>query len=120
MPKFQRHIFICNNERPDDDERGCCAQRGGHDVVQAFKKRLFNAGFKRIVRSNKAGCLDQCSKGVVCVVYPDNVWYGGVSVDDVDEIIREHIVCGRVVERLVIPDEELTGIDPASAASFDV
>jgi (2Fe-2S) ferredoxin len=57
---------------------------------------------------------------VVCVVYPDNVWYGGVSVDDVDEIIREHIVCGRVVERLVIPDEELTGIDPASAASFDV
>jgi (2Fe-2S) ferredoxin len=120
MAKFQRHIFICTNERDSSDERGCCATRGGREVAAAFKERLFNAGFKRIVRPNKAGCLDQCAKGVAIVVYPDNVWYGGVTVDDVDEIIREHIAHGRVVERLVIPDEELTGIDPAAANTFDV
>jgi (2Fe-2S) ferredoxin len=120
MAKFQRHLFICINERAPDDERGCCASRGGKEVAGAFKKRLFNAGFKRIVRPNKAGCLDQCAKGVVVVVYPDNVWYGGVTVDDVDEIIREHIVGGRTVDRLVIPDAELTGIDPADANTFDV
>jgi (2Fe-2S) ferredoxin len=46
------------------------------------------------------------------VVYPENVWYGGVTLNDVDEIIEEHIKNGRVVERLVIADEDLTGIDP--------
>ncbi len=64
------------------------------------------------MRPNKAGCLDQCAKGVSVVVYPDDVWYGGVSVDDVDEIIEQHIVGGQPVERLVVPDAELTGREP--------
>ena len=68
-----------------------------------------------MVRPNKAGCLDQCDRGVTLVVYPEGVWYGGVQVEDVDEIISEHIVAGRPVERLVIPDEELTGIAPSDA-----
>ena len=119
MAKFQRHLFICTNERAADNPRGCCKSKGGQEVAAAFKERLFNAGYKRIVRPNKAGCLDQCEKGVTVVVYPEAVWYGGVTVDDVDEIIREHIAGGRVVERLVIPDDQLTGIDPSSATSFD-
>ena len=65
-----------------------------------------------MVRANKAGCLDQSAQGVSVVVYPDGVWYGGVSVDDVDEIIEQHIVGGRPVERLVVPDAELTGREP--------
>jgi len=120
MPKFQRHVFICINERASDDPRGCCQSRGGSEVASAFKKKLYEAGFRRIVRPNKAGCLDQCERGVTVVVYPDNVWYGGVTTDDVDEIISEHIVHGRPVERLVIPDDELTGIDPLAAPSFDM
>jgi (2Fe-2S) ferredoxin len=43
------------------------------------------------------------------VVYPEGVWYGGVTVEDVDEIIEEHLINGRPVERLCIPEEELTG-----------
>ena len=43
------------------------------------------------------------------VVYPEGVWYGGVGLGDVDEIIQRHIIGGEIVERLVIPDEELTG-----------
>lgn len=74
-----------------------------------MKKKLYDKGFKRVVRPNKAYCLDQCAKGVAMVVYPDGVWYGGVTPDDVDEIIEEHVENGRVVERLRIPDEELTG-----------
>lgn len=112
MAKFQRHVFICTNERTPDDPRGACAAAGGREVAAAFKQRLFERGFKRVVRPNKAGCLDQCAKGCAVVVYPDGVWYGGVTVDDVDEIIEEHIVHGRPVERLVIPDEELTGREP--------
>ncbi|MFT7670681.1 MAG: (2Fe-2S) ferredoxin [Planctomycetota bacterium] len=119
MPKFQRHLFICTHEREADDPRGSCATRGSVEVAAAFKKKLYEAGFKRIVRPNRSGCLDQCAQGVTVVVYPDNVWYGHVTTGDVDEIINEHLVHGRTVERLVIPDNELTGIDPLAAPTFE-
>jgi len=110
MPKFQRHVFICTNERDPSDERGCCSARGSKDVVEAFKKQLHEAGLKRIVRPNKAGCLDQCAQGVTVVVYPEQVWYGHVTPADVPEIVTQHLVGGRPVERLRIPDELLTGL----------
>ncbi len=113
MAKFQRHIFTCINLRPESNPKGCCAARGGAEVASELKRQLFERGFKRIVRANKAYCLDQCARGVTVVVYPDGVWYGGVTVDDVEEIIERHIIGGEVVERLLIPDEELTGIDPS-------
>ena len=113
MAKFQRHVFICTNEREAGNERGCYKARGAADVAEAFKQKLHEQGFKRIVRPNKAGCLDQCAFGPVVVVYPDNVWYGRVTVADVDEIIERHIRRGEVVDRLVIPDDKLTGIAPA-------
>jgi (2Fe-2S) ferredoxin len=112
MAQFTRHVFICVNERAADDERGCCLARGGAQVAEAFKEKLYARGLKRIVRPNRAMCLDQCALGVTVVVYPEGVWYGHVTPADVDEIIDEHIVGGRVVERLRIPAEKLTGRTP--------
>ena len=112
MAKFQRHLFVCINDRGPGHPRGCCASKGGLQVADALKKKIFDAGLKRIVRSNKAGCLDQCERGVTVVVYPEAVWYGGVTVDDVDEIVEKHVLGGEIVERLVIPDPELTGREP--------
>ena len=114
MADFTRHVFICVNERPADDARGCCASKGGAEVAAAFKQKLYERGLKRIVRPNKAGCLDQCARGVTVVVYPEGVWYGGVTAADVDEIIESHVVGGRPVERLRIPSERLTGRAPAA------
>ena len=54
------------------------------------------------VRINAAGCLDRCEQGPVIVVYPEEVWYTYVDKADIDEIIDEHLVGGRVVERLRI------------------
>jgi (2Fe-2S) ferredoxin len=54
------------------------------------------------VRINKAGCLDRCDHGPVMVVYPEAVWYTYVDKEDVEEIIQEHLINGRVVERLKI------------------
>jgi (2Fe-2S) ferredoxin len=113
MAKFQKHIFICVNEREPGDPKGCCAARGGKDVAAAFKKKLYDRGLKRVVRPNKALCLDQCALGVTVVVYPEATWYGRVTVDDVDEIIDRHIIGGEPVARLVLPPEKLTGIEPA-------
>ena len=109
MAKFARHLFVCTNERPPGSPRGSCAEAGAGEVAQALKRKAYERGLKRIVRVNKAGCLDQCAHGVTCVVYPEAVWYGGVTVDDVDEIIEKHLVGGEPVERLVIPDDRLTG-----------
>ena len=101
-------------ERKDAHDLIYCiehAPEGMDAVAEAFKKQLYERGFKRVVRPNKAGCLDQCARGVVVVVYPEQVWYGGVRPEDVEEIISSHIVGGVPVARLVIPDAELTGIE---------
>jgi (2Fe-2S) ferredoxin len=54
------------------------------------------------VRINKAGCLDRCEEGPVMVIYPQGTWYTYVDKEDIDEIIDQHIVDGKVVDRLKI------------------
>ena len=108
MAKFEKHIFICTNQRPDGNPRGCCNPSGDTELQSVFKAKLKQRGISNSkVRANKAGCLDQCEAGPTVVVYPDAVWYGGVTPADVDEIIDSHIIGGRPVERLLIPDSVL-------------
>lgn len=105
MARYKRHILICENERPEDHPRGSCARCGSAEITARFKEELRRRKLNLQFRSNKSGCLDACEFGPVVVVYPDAVWYGGVSADDVEEIIERHIVGGEPVERLVIQDE---------------
>jgi (2Fe-2S) ferredoxin len=106
MPGFERHVFVCINERAPGAERGCCLAKGGSKVRDMFKKQLALRGLRGRVRANKAGCLDQCEHGVTVVVYPEQVWYGGVTVEDVSEIIERHIVGGEYVTRLMLPEQD--------------
>ena len=105
MPSFQRHVFVCVNERPEDDPKGCCKAKGGQEVRDRLKAELKARGISRLVRANNAGCLDQCARGVSVVVYPEQVWYGGVTAADVPEIVERHLIGGEVVERLLMPDQ---------------
>jgi (2Fe-2S) ferredoxin len=105
MPSFQRHVFVCVNERAPDHPRGCCKARGGEEVRTRLKRELTARGLKDAVRANNAGCLDQCEHGVTVVVYPEQVWYGGVTAEDVAEIVDRHIVGGEYVTRLMLPDQ---------------
>jgi (2Fe-2S) ferredoxin len=105
MAKFEKHIFVCTNQREAGHPRGCCDPAGQAQLQLAFKQKLAARGLKGKVRANKAGCLDQCEHGPNVVVYPEQVWYGRVTAADVDEIIDQHIVGGRPVERLMLPDE---------------
>ena len=100
MPKYERHIFVCCNRRAAGHPRGCCADRGAGEIRAALKAALAAHGLAGRVRANEAGCLDQCEHGPTLVVYPDEVWYGFVGVNDVEEIVQEHILAGRPVERL--------------------
>ena len=119
MASFEHHIFVCENRRPPGSPRGCCAEKGSEEIRKLFKKECAKRGLKGRVRANMAGCLDQCANGVTVVVYPEQIWYGKVTVADVPEIL-DALAAGRVVERLRIPDEKLTGragaADPRSHA----
>ena len=105
MSKFTHHIFVCINERAEGHPRGCCKEKGGIAVRDKLKKELTRAGLHGLVRANKAGCLDQCEQGVTMVVYPEQVWYGGVTVDDVEEIVQSHLVGGNYVTRLMLDSQ---------------
>ena len=111
MPKFQRHIFVCTNQREPGSARGCCDPAGQAELQKAFKRKLAELGLKGRVRANKAGCLDQCEHGPNVVVYPEAVWYGGVQLEDVDEIVRSHIVEGVPVARLLTAESCLNAVN---------
>ena len=103
MSYYRYHVFFCTNQR--DDGTQCCQEcnaRQMRDYAKQRSKELGIAGQRGKVRINTAGCLNRCEKGPVVVVYPDDVWYTYVDQEDIDEIINEHLVNGRVVERLTI------------------
>jgi (2Fe-2S) ferredoxin len=103
MSYYRHHVFFCTNKR--EDGRPCCANQNAQAVRDYAKARVKKLGLsgKGLVRVNNAGCLDRCEEGPVIVVYPEGVWYTYVDEHDVDEIIEEHLVHGRVVERLKLP-----------------
>jgi (2Fe-2S) ferredoxin len=102
MNHYRHHVFFCCNQR--NDGRACCNQHGAQEMRDYAKQRVKQLGIAGPgkVRVNQAGCMDRCEEGPVLVVYPEGVWYTYVDRDDVDEIIDEHLLRGRVVERLRI------------------
>ena len=104
LPAFERHVFVCHNTRPADAPRTSCTADGKSDLHTRLNQLAKEEGLGKTVRINKSGCLDQCEHGPTVVVYPEAVWYGGVKPEDAEEIVREHLVGGRPVERLRIAD----------------
>lgn len=108
MSRYTRHLFICENLRDEGHPRGSCARGNSEQLRLKFNEELKKRGLLPTHRANKSGCLDACEFGPSIVVYPDGVWYGGVTIDDVEEIVESHIVNGIPVERLRIRDERYT------------
>jgi (2Fe-2S) ferredoxin len=101
-PPYEHHVFVCTNRRTPSDPKGCCVEKGSEEVHALFKAEVARRGLRGRVRVNSAGCLDACALGVSVVIYPEAVWYGGVKPEDVNEIIEQHLIVGRPVERLLM------------------
>lgn len=99
---YQHHVFFCCNQRGGDEL--CCANSGADSLRVYAKERIKALGLSGAgrVRINHSGCLDRCTEGPALVVYPEGIWYTYLDQADIDEIIEEHLVHGRVVQRLCI------------------
>jgi len=100
---FQHHVFFCLNQRAAPE--ACCANHQSATMQAYAKQRVKQLGLSGAgkIRINKAGCLDRCALGPCLVIYPEAVWYTYVDERDIDEIIDQHLVGGKIVERLRLP-----------------
>jgi len=83
---FQRIVFVCINRR--DDGRPCCAGRESEAIAATLKARIKALGLGARIRISKSGCQDLCAQGPNVMVFPDGVWYRGVTLADIDRIIE--------------------------------
>jgi (2Fe-2S) ferredoxin len=98
---YDPHIFFCLEENEKHPGQGCCADKGAMDLfghMRAFAKQ----NGVTAIRVNRASCLDRCELGPIMVVYPEGVWYAVRTKEDVEEIVKSHIMEGRRVERLMV------------------
>ena len=102
MSFYRHHVFFCTNQRAPGE--ACCGNFNPQHMRDYMKKRTKELGIHREggVRANVTGCLGRCDLGPTIVIYPDDVWYTYVDEKDIDDIINEHLIHGRVVTRLRI------------------
>ena len=102
MSYFKHHVFFCVNQREAGEN--CCNNYCANEMRAYAKDKIkeLKLSGKGKIRINNAGCLDRCDEGPVMVIYPDETWYTYVDKNDIDEIISEHLLNGRVVDRLKI------------------
>lgn len=108
MNRYQRHIFICINKGTEEKPKGC-GLKESEEIQKLLKLKVKELDLHKQVRVNKSGCLGACAWGITAVVYPEQIWYGGITIEDVDEILDEHLINGRPVERLIIKDDKFYG-----------
>jgi (2Fe-2S) ferredoxin len=107
MPR--KFVFVCINERPDEHPRPSCIRNGSAGVFEAIREETGRQGLVD-VKVVATGCLEPCMVGPAVYVAPDDVWYGGVTVEDVPKLVEEHLAGDEPVELLRIgrPEFELS------------
>ena len=110
-PKFDKHIFICTNDRGLNHPRGDCVKCGGLDIRMRFVYLINKHGLKGKVRANKSGCLDVCEIGPAVVIYPQNIWYTGIAIENVVEIFERSILKNEVISHLVCSKKDWMLLD---------
>ena len=91
MEQIRSHVLVCTG--------GGCIASGALAVSAAFIKELEDQGLKDEVRVVETGCLGPCANGPVALVYPDGVFYQNIKIEDVHEVVEEHLLKGRVVDQ---------------------
>jgi NADP-reducing hydrogenase subunit HndC len=99
---YQSYVLICGGT--------ACFSGGGDKIVSAFKSQLAAQGLDKTVQVVATGCLGFCEQGPIVKILPQGTFYVQVKPEDVKEIISEHLVKGRVVQRLCYDPSQATNI----------
>ncbi|MBO5521568.1 MAG: NADH-quinone oxidoreductase subunit NuoF [Eubacterium sp.] len=97
---IRSHVLICGGTG--------CTSSGSAEVIEAFKKNIEEKGLDKEVAVIQTGCHGLCALGPIVVIYPEATYYAQVQAEDVPEIVSEHLLKGRPVERLVYREEDET------------
>jgi (2Fe-2S) ferredoxin/2-polyprenyl-3-methyl-5-hydroxy-6-metoxy-1,4-benzoquinol methylase len=102
MQPFTYHVFVCDQRKPEG--LPCCSARGSIPVIEALRREIAMKGLLDVVQVTTCGSLGLCERGPNMIVYPDGIWYSGVTPQDIPEIVAEHFMNGRPVNRLMNHD----------------
>lgn len=106
MAKPERIVYICDNRRPEGHPRGSCAQKDSGEVLMKFAELIDSEGLLGKVTLAQTSCIGPCFEGPIVNIQPDNIWYKQVTENDVQTVIREHLIGGEPVDRLIFKDDE--------------
>ena len=109
---IRAHVLICGGTG--------CTSSGSLDIQKAFAENIEKNGLTEEVKVVQTGCFGLCALGPVVIVYPDGTFYSRVTAEDVKEIVEEHLLKGRIVDRLVYKDgaEDVHGNVALSDTAF--
>ncbi|MFZ5923677.1 MAG: NAD(P)H-dependent oxidoreductase subunit E, partial [Bacillota bacterium] len=93
MDSFRAHVLVCGGAG--------CVSSGCKEVEEALIDEIEKHGLGKEIRVVTTGCMGPCELGPVAIVYPEGVLYRKLRADDAREIVREHLLKGRIVERLL-------------------
>ena len=93
MSLIRSHILVCTGTG--------CTSSNSLKIIEEFEKQLVAQGMDKEAKVVRTGCFGLCALGPIVTIYPEGACYTHVTVDDVEEIVAEHIVKGRIVKRLL-------------------
>lgn len=96
MDIYRAHVLCCGGTG--------CTSSGSTQIIERFEQKIKEAGLEKEIKVVRTGCFGLCEAGPVVIVYPEGTFYSRVKVEDVDEIVSEHLLKGRKVQHLVYTD----------------
>ena len=96
MDLYRAHVLVCGGTG--------CTSSGSYQLIERFEQQLKEKGLEKEVKVVRTGCFGLCEAGPVVIIYPEGTFYSRVKVEDVDEIVSEHLLKGRKVQHLVYVD----------------
>ena len=97
------HVLVCGGTG--------CTSSGSEQIIKEMEARLKENGLENEIKVVKTGCFGLCALGPIMIVYPEGAFYSRVTVDDVKEIVEEHLLKGRIVKRLLYDETVHEGSD---------
>ncbi len=105
MEPFKYRLFVCIRERPLG--KSACAASGAHEIVSLLKSEIAQRDLAAEIKVNTSSCLDLCSGGPHLIVYPEGIWYSGLTAEHVVPFIETQLIKGERYQPCVRDEAEL-------------